>query len=517
MNSWFKTEFVHEPHLVFGGRKEERDPKIGLARYGPFRYDDEESPLESIRIGIISNPRGLSLTLDVLDLLKSKIPTHHEQNQWLFPDYPGIDKESNFQCSIHTSKIWHSTISDDFELNKITSETLTNPNERIAYGVNLFVEKMREISANDDKPNVVICTLPKIVETYCGISERTRGAKSVKATQAEIDLYEMKKAGQTFLTDWGVTLENEEEPPEKSYDFRNALKGKIMEFDFPVQILHETTCEHMLNYNKTKKHTKQDPCSFAWNLSTALFYKANGKPWRLAKLPSDTCYVGISFFRDKLHPTQDIQISMAQVFTHTGDGLVLRGTEVNVDEHTKQAYLKKDQAKTLLTRAMTKYAEKAKQNPARVVIHKTSDFSDEEREGFNEAISEIGTLRKDFVTIRADHGGINFMRIGKFPPLRGTIIIIDDENFLLYTGGFTPRIRTYAGHSIPNPLKIKHRGDSSKKEVASEILGLTKLNWNTTSFSTFMPITIKFANEVGKILSELPEEKVKKDHYRFFM
>ncbi|NDF27604.1 MAG: hypothetical protein EB153_08670, partial [Nitrosopumilaceae archaeon] len=61
----FKTEFVHEPQLVFGGRKEERDPKIGLARYGPFRYDDEDSPLESIRVGIISNSKGLSLTSDI--------------------------------------------------------------------------------------------------------------------------------------------------------------------------------------------------------------------------------------------------------------------------------------------------------------------------------------------------------------------------------------------------------------------------------------------------------------------
>ena len=54
-------------------------------------------------------------------------------------------------------------------------------------------------------------------------------------------------------------------------------------------------------------------------------------------------------------------------------------------------------------------------------------------------------------------------------------------------------------------------------ELASEILGLTKLNWNTASFSTYLPITIKFANEVSKILSELPPEKVTKDHYRFFM
>lgn len=517
MSLWFETKFVHEPQLVFGGKREEQDPKIGLTRYGPFRYQDEANPLESVRVGIISNRTGINLTLDILRLLQNKMPSHHEKNQWLFPSYPGMKKETSFQCSIQTSRIWQETLSDDFELKKIMGASLTNQNERIAYGVNLFADKVKRISENDDPPNVIICTLPKIVETYCGISEKTRGAKTVKPTQAELDLQRMKEEGQTFLTEWGAEITNEEEEPDKSFDFRNSIKGKVMEYGIPIQILKETTCDQILKYDSLQKHTKQDPCSFVWNLSTAIFYKANGKPWRLAKLPMNTCYVGVSFFRDKLQPTKDIQISMAQVFTHTGEGLVLRGTEVDVDEHTKEPYLKQEQAKTLLANAIKRYTDKLNQNPARVVIHKTSDFSEAEQAGFDEALFDVDTNKKDFVTIRKGHSGINFMRVGKFPPLRGTIINLDSERFLLYTSGYTPRIRTYPGHSIPNPLMIKHRGDSTREDLSAEILGLTKLNWNTASFSTYLPITIKFATEVGKILSELPPEKLTKDHYRFFM
>lgn len=517
MNLRFSTEFVKEPQLVFGKQNEERDPKIGLSRYGPFRYEDEDAPLESIRIGVIGNRHGISLTLDVLDLIKDKIPTYHDSNKWLFPNYPGLTKSSNFRCNIHTSKIWQAQISDDFELNEVTSTKLADPNKRIAYGVNLFVEKMKKIAQNDDRPDVVICTLPKIIETYCGISEKTRGAKTAKATEAEIKLQKMKDAGQKFLSEWGANFSNEDEEHDKSFDFRNALKGKIMKFDIPIQILHETTCEHMLDYNSTSRHFMQDPCAFAWNLSTALFYKANGKPWRLAKLPQDTCYVGISFFRDKLHLTRDIQISMAQIFTHTGEGLVLRGKEVDIHEHTKQPYLKKEQARDLLARAINRYKEKVNQNPGRVVIHKTTEFLPDEKLGFNEAILQNETYRKDFVTIKSDYNRIKFMRVGKFPPLRGTIINLDRNRFLLYSSGYTPRIRTYPGHSIPNPLMIHYEGDSTMQEITREILGLTKLNWNTTSFATFLPITIKFAHEVGKILSELPDNEMKKDHYRFFM
>ena len=389
-------------------------------------------------------------------------------------------------------------------------------NERIAYGVNLYADKVEQIKSGDDIPNVIICTLPKIVEKYCGISEFTRGAKRIVLTKLEKDIMVMKEKGQSFLTDYILEMP-EATPAEKSYDFRNSLKGKVMKHGIPIQIIKESTMHQILNYEKLKKIQKENPAAFSWNFSTALYYKANGKPWRLAKLRQDTCYIGISFFVDKLHPNKEIQISMAQVFTHNGEGLVLRGSEVEVNEHTKQAYLKKDQASALMKRALVKYIEKSKRNPSKVVIHKSSTFSPEEQEGFNEAIYELGNIQKDFVAIRPTHSWVNFLRLGSFPVLRGTMIDIDEHEFLLYTSGYSPRIRSYAGHRVPNPLRIIHNGDSGKDEVAKEILGLTKLNWNTTSFSTFLPITIRFAYEVGKILSELKDDKDLQDHYRFFM
>jgi len=48
-------------------------------------------------------------------------------------------------------------------------------------------------------------------------------------------------------------------------------------------------------------------------------------------------------------------------------------------------------------------------------------------------------------------------------------------------------------------------------------MGLTKLDWNTTAFSKQLPITLGFAQSVGKVLSELPTNIELKDHYRFYM
>ena len=43
----------------------------------------------------------------------------------------------------------------------------------------------------------------------------------------------------------------------------------------------------------------QDKATTAWNFHTALYYKAGGVPWRLARQSArlTTCYVGVSFFK----------------------------------------------------------------------------------------------------------------------------------------------------------------------------------------------------------------------------
>jgi hypothetical protein len=71
---------------------------------------------------------------------------------------------------------------------------------------------------------------------------------------------------------------------------------------------------------------------------------------------------------------------------------------------------------------------------------------------------------------------------------------------------------------IPNPLEVvEHFGDSSAERVCSEILALTKLNWNTCKFSSADPITTSFSRQVATILKELPEDVVPATKYRFYM
>ena len=381
--------------------------------------------------------------------------------------------------------------------------------------MNLFKEKIHTISLEDNKPDVIICAMPIEIEEYCGISEKTRGAKRPKFTALERLRSELKTKGQAFLDEWGLCIAEERKDEEDaiSLDLHNALKGRAMEYGIPIQLLRESTARGFLYYGQPGVRLTQEPATLAWNLATALYYKANGKPWRLAKLRQDTCYVGISFFRNLRNPDPDVQTSMAQVFTHNGEGIVLRGTDVVIDRHTKEPHMSARQARELMTEALKTYWERAGREPSRVAIHKTTLFSPDESAGFTEA---IGSCAKDFVTISTIHD-FRFARMGQYPVLRGTMIYLTENKCLLYTSGYISRVRTYPGARIPRPLLITCHGDTEIKEVCKEIMGLTKLNWNTTAFATYLPITLEFSQKVGRILSELPEGRLLQNHYRFYM
>ena len=505
----FSTYFIDEPDLIFGGQKEEKDPRIGLRYHGPYHYSTEDQPSPSqVRVGIIGNSITIELTSQLLEKLGTSIKSP-ETNKWLYPDYPGFSSKTSIKCDFITSPSWNERLKDK-EVDEIL--LIADANRRIAAGVNLFVGKVHSLSMEDNKPDVIICALPQLIEEYCGISERTRGAKRPRFTEIEL----LVAQGQMLIDHWGLDVEEKNtrlESDEFGLDFHNALKGRAMEFGIPVQIVRESTCRGFLFYGEKGVKTTQEPATVAWNLSTALYYKSNGKPWRLAKLRQDTCYVGISFFHDLRNPDTDVQTSMAQVFTHNGEGIVLRGKEVVVDEMTKQPHMTTKQATELLAEALRTYRLRSSREPARVVIHKTSMFSKEEEQGCKEAIQDAA---RDFVTI-SDRHSYRFARVGHYPVLRGTLIRLSENRALLYTNGYIPRVRTYPGPRIPQPLLITHHGDSQMIEMCKEIMGLTKLNWNTTAFATELPITLEFARKVGNILSELPEGRVLQNHYRFYM
>ena len=496
---------------MFGNRKEEKDPRLGMSQFGPYFSPGESAPSPSrVRIGIVGDGESTTVAKKVVSRLGTRIPSDHT-NKWLYPDFDGFTLQNPVRCEFEAIDS-----QDGLILPQETRRVLdiTETNSRIAAAANLIVSKVEKFIQEDSPPDVILLALPPDIEEYCGIGDRTHGAKRPSFTETERLIAELKESGQRFLDDWGLEVSGEPEaPPEKDYDLRNAVKGKVMRLHqaIPVQIVRDGPAQKFLSGDGVRDGSLI-PSHFAWNLATALYYKAKGKPWRLAKFPKGSCYVGISFFRDLRHPDQRLQTSMAQVFTHSGDGFVLRGSEVYVDEGTREAHLSEKQARDLLADVLAKYREKAGE-PTRTVLHKTSGFSADERRGF---LSVIGNLPYDLVSFH-DDDPIRFLRYGNYPVPRGTLVTLSKGEHVLYSSGYVPRVRYYPGARVPQPLHIRHEGASPIRPVAEEILGLTKLNWNTTTFATRRPITLEFARQVGKVLSELEPGATVQDHYRFYM
>jgi len=94
---------------------------------------------------------------------------------------------------------------------------------------------------------------------------------------------------------------------------------------------------------------------------------------------------------------------------------------------------------------------------------------------------------------------------GILPVLRGSAIMTSDRDAYLWTNGYVARFSNYIGWEVPSPLKVSiHRGDADLNIVLRDVLALTKLNFNACIFGDGLPVTLRFADSVGEILTAGP-------------
>ena len=200
-----------------------------------------------------------------------------------------------------------------------------------------------------------------------------------------------------------------------------------------------------------------------------------------------------------------------------GRNVILRGTPVKTDKEDRKPYLDSTQAYDLISSAVNEYRIAMNTNPARLVIHKTSQFHKEEIEGVEGVSEDLRIQLMDMISI--NDSNIRLFRRGSYPPYRGSMIKFDSQNkCLLYTRGSVPFFQTYPGKYIPQPIEVQaYKSESSPNQICEEILALTKMNWNNTQFDRKYPITIECARNVGKIIKYLAPTDTPQVNYRFYM
>jgi hypothetical protein len=72
---------------------------------------------------------------------------------------------------------------------------------------------------------------------------------------------------------------------------------------------------------------------------------------------------------------------------------------------------------------------------------------------------------------------------------------------LIYTKGSVDFYSTYPGMYVPRPLGLRPaRLTISPRELGTEVLALSKMNWNQSRLDARLPITIKTADQAKRIL-----------------
>jgi len=393
----------------------------------------------------------------------------------------------------------------------------TNFFARISKVVQLYTNKIETLAQRDPQPNVILCCIPQDVIDHCTTYvDKAREERKIKISRSERRALKIAKTGQKFLFPWmdpTFGIEGEEFGHE---NLRRGLKAHAMPFGIPTQLVWPRTLQLLPSESRKKsERAVQDIATRAWNFAVALYHKAGATPWRLSQIDPSICFVGVSFYREIGSGNRKLRTSLAQTFTAAGDGYVLRGKTFEWDRSGLSPHLDESSAAALINDVFQLYQRHNRDSlPARIVVHKSSRFWDDELRGFQAACKHIP--RRDFIAFGSR--GIQFYRGGEYPCLRGTFVKFSDSNFLLYTSGYVPFLRSYPGPRAPMPLEIlEHHGDTPWTTLLKEIMSLTKMNWNTASFSCAEPITTAFAGRVGQIMAEIPENVKPRAEYRYYM
>lgn len=464
-----KCALFEEPYLSFGANRFHLCPKRGISLFGPRSLDMVNRHPESICIGFIGNGESIDSAQRWLQSCSAGVPG----DDYNYP-FPGFKADRGFYSELS----FNNDITEKLTINEL--ENITKPRvkkrDRFEKALDLLNDKLRLLSQRDRPPDYVVLALPDALVKSCG----------------KID-YVDKVIGEVHR------------------DLRRAIKAAAMKYRIPTQILLQRTTEATPESRYVDHRSK---C--AWNFFTGLYYKTGGVPWMPTGLRSGTCYVGISFHRLSGSKNTGYFTAVAQAFDEQGNGLVLRGQDFVWDSsrYGNSPHMPTALANELVSLVLKRYRDEQKQLPRRVVIHKTTEYWPDEREGLKSALDSVNQF--DFVAVRPTDD-IRLLRDARYPVLRGSHISIDNLH-LLYTNGYISSLQEFPYGHVPLPLKLTdHIGDSSISDVLQEMLVLTKMNWNSANFGGLLPITLKFSSLVGDIMKEIQPDTEPLPQFKYYM
>ncbi|MEH6999327.1 MAG: nuclease PIN [Limnobacter sp.] len=326
-----------------------------------------------------------------------------------------------------------------------------------------------------------------------------------------------------FPDTWGPVTRN------KQFDAHDVLKALGAKYNIPTQVLNDRAFS--FNYK----------ASLAWRLAIALYVKAGGIPWKLARLksvPDETAYIGLAYALRGDQREAHYVTCCSQVFDMDGGGMQFVAFEARdpVDDLTearRNPFLSRDDMRAVLARSLALYQGRNGGNlPKRLVIHKTTAFKADEIHGAFDALAGVPEVECIEVGASANWRGVWLIDSGResppskpsgYPVPRGTVLVRSGTSALLWAAGNAPDVSTtgdyYQGKkSIPRPLVLtRHAGRGQLEVVAQEALALTKMDWNNDALYDPVPVSIRYSQKLARTIANVPDLPGKTYPYRLFM
>ncbi|RIV51351.1 hypothetical protein D2V93_07700 [Flagellimonas taeanensis] len=505
-----ELEYIEEPNILFAHGQKCTDARDGLSLFGPLNN------LYGIKSGVVATKEGKSIFENYLNQIQKPI---YNANNITRPMFPGF--EAVFGCKWEAKSIVFKEVTNE-EIGKHLYNESTH--KRTYDLVSLFINKI--ISANkneDERVDVWFVVVPDEIYKYC------RPNSVMPKNMVQIKSLIKKSKAKTFRYEPTLfeDINNEEKAKEKEADtynydaqFHDQLKARLLEHTIPTQILRESTLAWkdfkngfgvpLRDFSKIEGH-------LAWTISTAAFYKAGGKPWKLSDVRNGVCYLGLVYKKVEKSKNPRNACCAAQMFLDNGDGTVFKG-EVGpwYNPEKGEFHLKPKEAKALLTQALDSYKEQNGDYPKEVFIHAKTRFNTQEWRAFQEVTPNETNLVG--VTITKTKPLKLYKSKGDYTILRGNAFIVNERSAFLWTVGHVPKIQTALSMEVPNPIFIDiNKGEADIRQVLKDILALTKLNYNACIYADGEPVTLRFADKIGEILTASTEIKAPPLAFKYYI
>jgi hypothetical protein len=481
-------KFIDEPLLTFGNAQKAIDPRDGLMLFGPF----DQIKIKGVKnIGVIGSKKLRDKMIDYLKKISS--PIINSDPSIARPNFPGL--ESIFGISVNFDNIIQIDIEED-EIHKYLN--YADPHQRVHNWANLYVTPLIEYSEKEEIPvDVWFVIIPEIIYSF------GRPKSKIPKSDGNINLGLKKQDRDSTQMNLFFQEENDflREAYQFEVNFHNQLKAKILSSKIVTQIVRESKIayEDIYTQKRIDEERKFDTAK-AWNISNTLYYKLGGLPWKLGDIRDGVCYLGLVYKKTESDSKNKNACCAAQMFLDSGDGMVFKG---NVgpwwNPESGEFHLSEQDAFEIISQSLESYYSKFGNYPEEIFIHAKTYFDDIEWKGFEDAVQ--GKSKIIGIRIRANNT-FKLYRSFSYCVPRGTMLQYDNSKAFLWTKGFIPRFKTQMGLETPNPIDIAiTRGNANIDTVCKDILSLTKLNYNACIYGDGVPVTLKFADSIGEILT----------------